>query len=67
MASGSRRYPGISGSNQCPIIGFIRKISAPLFVSVRGIILYLWCQWEECCPFIGVSVRKSVPLLVKVG
>ncbi|CAI9623069.1 unnamed protein product, partial [Staurois parvus] len=25
-----------------------------------------WCQWEEQCPIIGVSGRKSAPSLVSV-
>ncbi|CAI9606990.1 unnamed protein product [Staurois parvus] len=51
----------------CPIIGVSGKKRAPSLVSVGGIVLHHWCQWEESCPIIGVSGRNSASSLVSVG
>ncbi|CAI9566553.1 unnamed protein product [Staurois parvus] len=44
-----------------------RRNSAPSLVSVAGIVLHHWCQWEEECSIIGISGRNSVPSLVLGG
>ncbi|CAI9601756.1 unnamed protein product, partial [Staurois parvus] len=40
----------------CPIIGVSGKNRAPSLVSVGGKVPHHWCQWEETCPIIGVSI-----------
>ncbi|CAI9565003.1 unnamed protein product, partial [Staurois parvus] len=36
------------------IVGVSGRNSATSLVSVGGIVLHHWCEWEELCPIIGV-------------